>query len=176
MKRCATCSRAATLPASGRTWPMATVQAEFDYVQQAREEGPNIVQAFHDSMAQKGGAPACMWLKMCAPWPTPMAAPSTLASAPIPNSPPVGVPEPERAVRELQTAIAHQLTPQSACTVDTLVTRGKKIIRILVPRGDDPRMRLMTTRSLCARRPRARLPCVTRLSNWSCAAGTGRSR
>src|SRR6185369_6572637 len=57
--------------------------------------------------------------------------------SPDARQPAVGVPEPERAVKELQTAITRQLIPQLACTVDTLTTRGKKIIRILVPRGHD---------------------------------------
>src|SRR5690606_15625926 len=32
-----------------------TTATEFDHVQQAREEGDNIVQAFHESMQQRGG-------------------------------------------------------------------------------------------------------------------------
>ena len=114
-----------------------TVQAEFDYVQQAREEGPNIVQAFHDLMAQKGGRLHAVIEDVCAMANT-NGGTIYVGVSPDPKQSPVGVPEPERAVKELQTAIAHQLTPQSACTVDTLVTHGKKIIRISVPRGDDP--------------------------------------
>jgi predicted HTH transcriptional regulator len=113
------------------------VQAEFDYVQQAREEGPNIVQAFHDSMAQRGGRLHDVVEDVCAMANT-NGGTIYVGVSPDPKQPPAGVMEVERSVRELQTAIAHQLSPQSACTVDTLTTHGKKIIRITVPRGDDP--------------------------------------
>jgi hypothetical protein len=114
-----------------------TVQAEFDYVQQAREEGPNIVQAFHDSMTQKGGRLHDVIEDVCAMVNT-NGGTIYVGVSPDPKQLPVGVLDLERSVKELQTAIMRQLTPQLACTVDTLTTRGKKIIRVLVPRGDDP--------------------------------------
>jgi len=112
------------------------VQAEFDYVQQAREEGPNIVQSFHDAMTQKGGRLHDVMEDVCAMANT-NGGTIYVGVSPDARQPAVGVPEPERAVKELQTAITRQLIPQLACTVDTLMTRGKKLIRILVPRGPD---------------------------------------
>lgn len=114
-----------------------TVQAEFDYVQQAREEGPNIVQAFHDSMSQKGGRLHDVISDVCAMANT-NGGTIYVGVSPDPKQPPVGVFEPERSVKELQTSITRELTPQLAVTVDTLTSHGKKIIRILVPRGVDP--------------------------------------
>ena len=114
-----------------------TVQTDFDYVQQAREEGPNIVQAFHDSMSQRGGRLYEVVSDVCAMANT-NGGTIYVGVSPDPKQPPVGVPEPEQAVKELQSTITRMLTPQLACTVDLHDTHGKKIIRILVPRGDDP--------------------------------------
>jgi hypothetical protein len=38
----------------------------------------------------------------------------------------------------LRLALARMLTPQLECTVDVQTSRGRKVIRVLVPRGDDP--------------------------------------
>ena len=114
-----------------------TVQAEFDYVQQAREEGPNIVQAFHDSMTQRGGRLYEVISDVCAMANT-NGGTVYVGAGTDPKQPPLGVLEPERAIKELQSSMARMLTPQLATTVDTQTTLGKKIIRIIVPRGDDP--------------------------------------
>jgi hypothetical protein len=113
------------------------VQAAFDYVQQAREEGPNIVQAFHESMSQRGGRLNAVVNDVCAMANT-NGGTIYLGLGPDSRQPIAGVPEPERAVKELRTTIARLLTPQLGVTVDLHETQGKKIIRILVPHGDDP--------------------------------------
>jgi hypothetical protein len=112
-------------------------QAEFDYVQQAREEGPSIVLAFHESMAQRGGKLYSVVADVCAMANTNGGTIFVGASA-DPKQEPVGVPDPDQAVRELRLAIARMLTPQLECTVDVQTSRGRKVIRVLVPRGDDP--------------------------------------
>jgi hypothetical protein len=115
----------------------STVQGEFDHVQEAREEGANILQAFHESAQQKGGRQYAVVADACAFANTNGGTIYVGVSA-DPKQPPAGVPDPEQAMRELRSALARMLTPQLAFTVDLQETRGKKIIRILVPRGDDP--------------------------------------
>jgi hypothetical protein len=112
-------------------------QVEFDYVQQAREEGPSIVLAFHESMAQKGGKLYSVVADVCAMANTNGGTIYVGASA-DPKQEPVGVPDSDQAVRELRLAIARMLTPQLECPVDVQASRGRKVIRVLVPRGDDP--------------------------------------
>ena len=55
----------------------------------------------------------------------------------MPSQPIVGVPDHERVINELRSTIARIITPQPGVTVDVQESHGKKIIRILVPRGDD---------------------------------------
>ncbi len=110
---------------------------EFDYVQQAREEGPSIVQSFHEAMTQRGGRLFDVVADVCAFANTNGGTVYVGASA-DPKQRPVGVENAAQAVRELHSAIDRMLTPRLDCTVDTLETKGKTVMRVLVPRGDDP--------------------------------------
>jgi Schlafen, AlbA_2 len=55
-----------------------------------------------------------------------------------PKKPVVGVPEPEQAIAQLEKEISNRLSPPLPLTLDIHDVGGKKIIRVLVPRGDDP--------------------------------------
>ena len=50
----------------------------------------------------------------------------------------VGVQNPEQAVAQLEKEIGKRISPLLTCTVDVHETGGKKVLRVLVPRGDDP--------------------------------------
>jgi histidinol phosphatase-like PHP family hydrolase len=121
-----------------RTRPhTSAAEEEFDYVQQAREEGANIVQSFHESMAQRGGHLYAVIADVCAFANTNGGTIYVGVSA-DPKQRPAGVDKPAEAVQELRSAIDRMLTPSLDCTVDVAETKGKAIIRVLVPRGDDP--------------------------------------
>ncbi len=55
-----------------------------------------------------------------------------------PSKPAVGVPNSAAAIRQLEKEISSKINPRLSCQVDTQQTQGKAIIRVLVPRGDDP--------------------------------------
>ncbi len=112
-------------------------QTEFDYVQQAREEGASIVLAFHESAAQRGGKLYAVVSDVCAMANT-NGGTIYVGASEDPKQSPVGVPDAEAAQRELRSAIARMITPQLECTVDVQNSLGRKIIRVLVPRGEDP--------------------------------------
>ncbi len=121
-----------------RTRPhSASAEMEFDYVQQAREEGANIVQAFHESASAKGGKQYAVIADVCA-FANTNGGTLYVGVGADPKQAPLGVPEPKQAVEELKTAIDRMLAPRLECTVDTQETRGKTILRVIVPRGDDP--------------------------------------
>ncbi len=120
-----------------RTRPHSASEDEFDYVQQAREEGPNIVQDFHESMTQRGGKLYAIVANACAFANTNGGTIYVGVSA-DPKQGPAGVQNPTQAASELQSAIDRMITPHLDCTVDTQETRRKTVLRILVPRGDDP--------------------------------------
>lgn len=121
-----------------RTRPFFPASEEkFDFIQQAREEGPNIVQDFHESMSTHGGKLYAIIADVCAMANT-NGGTLYLGVGPDPKAKVVGVDNPAAAIRQLQKEIAKRISPALACQVDSQETQAKTIIRILVPRGEDP--------------------------------------
>jgi hypothetical protein len=115
----------------------AAKEEVFDFIQNAREEGPSIVQDFHESMVEKGGLLYDIIADVCA-FANTNGGTLYIGIGPDPKAPPVGVPEAARAVVVLDREIGRKIAPAIACTVDVQETRGKQLIRVLVPRGGDP--------------------------------------
>jgi hypothetical protein len=116
-------------------WPAA--EETFDFIQQAQEEGPSINQAFHETMAQRGGRLYAVISDVCALANT-HGGTLYIGLDADPAKPPVGVPNPESALRALEKEIRSRISPPLECQVDTQRTRGKTVLRVLVPRGSDP--------------------------------------
>jgi hypothetical protein len=109
----------------------------FDFIQNAREEGPTIVQAFHESMTEKGGKLYDAIADVCA-FANTNGGTLFIGVGPDPKAPPIGVPEAAKAAAMFEREISRKLTPELPVTVDVQESRGKQIIRVMVPRGDDP--------------------------------------
>jgi hypothetical protein len=54
------------------------------------------------------------------------------------KKPVAGIPAPDQAAAQLDKEISTRITPPLSITIDTHETGGKKILRVLIPRGDDP--------------------------------------
>jgi hypothetical protein len=109
----------------------------FDFIQNAREEGPTIVQAFHESMVEKGGKLYDVIADVCAFANTNGGA-LFIGVGPDPKTPPLGIADAAKAVALLEREIGHKISPALQVTVDVQETRGKQVIRVMVPRGEDP--------------------------------------
>ena len=109
----------------------------FDFIQAAREEGPNIVQDFHEGMTVRGGKLYAIIADVCAFANTNGGTLYVGVSA-DPKKKPAGVAKPEQAIAQLEKEINNRISPPINCTLDVQESGGKKIVRILVPRGDDP--------------------------------------
>jgi len=116
-------------------WPVSDTQ--LDFIQQAREAGPTIVQGFHASMAIRGGELHDVITDVCALANT-NGGTLYVGLSGDPKDPVLGVPNPNKAVDQLQREIAKKITPPINCQVDTQETKGRTVIRVLVPKGDDP--------------------------------------
>lgn len=122
----------------GRTRPYRGGTAQpFDYVQSAREEGASSVQDFHESMTEKGGFLNDVLCDVCAFANTNGGTLYVGASADVKVNP-VGVDNAQSAIPKLQKEIERRITPDFTVTIDTQESRGKTIIRVSIPRGDDP--------------------------------------
>ncbi len=109
----------------------------FDFIQTALEEGPNIVQEFHDSMTVRGGKLYAIIADVCA-FANTNGGTLYIGLGEDPHKPPVGVPESEQGVQQLEKEINNRISPPLNYSMDLQEYKGKKIIRVLVQRGDEP--------------------------------------
>ncbi|UCD99936.1 MAG: putative DNA binding domain-containing protein [Chloroflexota bacterium] len=109
----------------------------YDFIQSAREEGANIVQDFHDSMSVRGGRLYAVIADISA-FANTNGGTLFLGLNADPRKPIAGISKPEQAIAQLDKEIGNRISPQLTCTIDAHKTGGKTILRVLVPRGDDP--------------------------------------
>jgi hypothetical protein len=109
----------------------------FDFIQAALEEGPNIIQDFHESMSSKGGNLFAIVADICA-FANTNGGTLYIGISHELHKPAAGVPDIDRAAAILEKEINNQISPQLHCTIDINEYKGKKILRVLIPRGDDP--------------------------------------
>jgi hypothetical protein len=118
-----------------RTRPYrGTTTAPYDHVLAARQEGPSIVQSFHDSMAQKGGRMYEVITDVCS-FANGNGGTIYIGVSPNAGDKPVGVPNINQAVDQLKAEIHRKITPLIDAHVDVLQTQGVSIIRAQVPPG-----------------------------------------
>jgi PHP family Zn ribbon phosphoesterase len=120
-----------------RTRPYCVSKAPVDYIQMARSEGPTIVQDFHAGYTRRGGRLYAILSDVSA-FANTNGGTLYIGVSPDPQERPAGVSNPSRVVRALQEEIERRITSPLPVTVDVQETQGVKIVRIVVPRGDDP--------------------------------------
>jgi hypothetical protein len=109
----------------------------YDFLQAAREEGSNIVQDFHESMTVRGGKLYAIIADVNA-FANTNGGTLYIGLSGDPRKPVSGVNNPEQLVTQLEKEISNRISPPLQCTVDVHEIGGKKVLRVLVPRGDDP--------------------------------------
>ena len=121
-----------------RTRPHRLVaEPAFDFIHAAREEGANIVQDFHENISVRGGRLYAVIADVCA-FANTNGGNLFLGLSADSRKPVVGVPNPEQAAAQLEKEISDRISPHLKCSIDVHETDGKKVLRVLVPRGDDP--------------------------------------
>lgn len=121
-----------------RTRPRWAASEEvFDFVQQAREDGPSIIQDFHESSTVRGGKRYAIIADVCA-FANTNGGTLFIGSNGDPKNAVVGVSNPQNTIRQLTKEIDTRISPPITCQMDVLSTKSKKVVRVLVPRGEDP--------------------------------------
>jgi hypothetical protein len=120
-----------------RSRPYRPTHAPFDHIQAAREEGSNIVQSFHESYTRRGGRLYAIVADVCAFANTNGGTVYVGASADKRRKP-SGVSDPSGAVSTVRQEVERKITPPVNVSIDVQETGGTKIVRIGIPRGDDP--------------------------------------
>lgn len=108
----------------------------YDFIQNALEEGPNIIQDFHETMTVRGGKLYNILADVCSFANTNGGTLYIGLGAEAGKTPP-GIPEAEQAISILEKEINSRISPPLQCTIDIHEVKGKKILRVLVPRGED---------------------------------------
>ncbi|MBN2003438.1 MAG: putative DNA binding domain-containing protein [Anaerolineae bacterium] len=110
----------------------------FDFIQAAREEGPNIVQEFHEQYGRRGGYQDTIIADVCAFANTNGGA-LYIGVADDPKKPPIGVGvNPTRLINQFIKEIEERISPMVDVKVDAQETQGVKVLRIVVPSGAEP--------------------------------------
>ncbi len=121
-----------------RTRPYRPEAHPFDHIQAAREEGPNIVQEFHERYSRRGGYQDAIIADACA-FANTNGGTLYVGVPSDPTKPPTGVgASPTRVINLFKREIETRITPLLEVNVDQQETQSIKIVRIVVPHGDDP--------------------------------------
>lgn len=109
----------------------------FDFIQSALEEGPNLIQDFHESMTVRGGKLYAVIADICA-FANTNGGTLYIGISNDPHKPTVGISETDLGIQQLEKEINNRISPPLHYSLDIQEHKGKKIIRVLIQRGDDP--------------------------------------
>lgn len=106
-----------------------------DYVQQARDEGPSVIQAFHESIDRPDALRAVI-NDICA-FANTNGGTLYIGVAPEKRKPPLGVQDTRAAMALLEREVRNAILPTVAIDMDAQETQGKQVIRVQVPFGEE---------------------------------------
>jgi len=118
------------------TRPYRAARAPFDHVRAAREQGPNIVQSFHESMSRQGGRLHKVLCDVVA-FANTKGGTIYIGVSASRKGPPAGIANPEEAIATLRAEVQRKVTPPLQVAIDTLESQGKQVLRVVVPEGPD---------------------------------------
>lgn len=116
-------------------WP--ATEETFDYIQRARDDGPSINQDFHESMTVRGGRLYKIIADVCA-FANSNGGTLYIGVPADAKKEPVGIAKIKPSVDQLQKELSKRISPALDVQVDSMKTRGKTVIRVIIPRGEDP--------------------------------------
>lgn len=120
-----------------RTRPhRVTAEPVSDFIHMAQEEGPNIIQDFHESVSVRGGKRYEILADVCA-FANTNGGTLYLGLMPDPSKPVIGIPDAEQVIAQMEKEISNRISPELSVSFDIHEVSGKKIIRALIPRGED---------------------------------------
>jgi hypothetical protein len=113
-----------------------TEEPVFDFIQVARDEGANIIQDFHESISVRSGKLYAVLSDICA-FANTNGGTLFVGLSVDPKIEPVGITNSEQAIKQLEKEVQNRISPPLKLSFDIQKFKGKEIIRILVPRGEE---------------------------------------
>lgn len=111
-------------------------QTPFDYIKEARKQGPNIVQCFHETFSPKPGRLAAI-VNDVAAFANTNGGTVYVGVAANPKAPVKGVDKPEEAAELIRREMQKAITPPVDVAVEVRSSEGKKVLEIKVPKGTE---------------------------------------
>lgn len=118
-----------------RTRPARAADKPFDPLVAAREEGPTILQSFHESANKRSGKLTAILADVCAFANT--AGGVIYVGAGPRNDKPKGLANIKQVEEEMRTDLSERLTPPLPVKIDQFQSQGANILRLRVPKGDN---------------------------------------
>jgi PHP family Zn ribbon phosphoesterase len=118
------------------TRPYRSTRDPYDHIQAAREEGPSIVQSFHEFMAKRNGYMYNIVADVGAMANT-NGGTIYIGVSDNPKKKPVGVERIAQEIEHLYDEIDAKISPKLEVEIDAQESQGIPIVRIRVPRGPD---------------------------------------
>ena len=112
-------------------------QPAYDFIRDARQEGATFVQDFHDKITVRGGYLYSIIADVCA-FANSNGGILYLGLSAEKGKSFEGVPRPKHGVEKLKSEISKRISPELECKFEIQETEGKKVIKIMIPRGEDP--------------------------------------
>ena len=119
-----------------RSRPYNPDDTPLDYVQSARQEGPTVVQSFHESVTRKAGRLSAIVADVCA-FANTNGGTVYVGLTADPKKAPTGISDTKSTIATLQNEISTLISPTLNVEIDTQETQGKTIIRVQVPLGEE---------------------------------------
>jgi hypothetical protein len=118
-----------------RTRPARPKDKPFDVLTVASEEGPSIVQSFHESAAKTGGKLDAVLADICAFANT--AGGTIFVGLSTRKDGPRGVARPKQVEEQIKEALEQRLTPPLDIRLETIKSDDASIVRVRVPKGSE---------------------------------------
>jgi len=112
-------------------------QPAYDFIREARQEGATFMQDFHEKITVRGGNLYSIIANVCA-FANSNGGTLYLGLSADPDKDVEGIPRPNQGVEKLQAEIDKRISPELACKFEVLETQGKKVIQVMIPKGEDP--------------------------------------
>ena len=118
-----------------RTRPARPADMPFDAVASAREEGPTLVQSFHESASQRGGRLTTILNDICAFANT--SGGTVFVGVGQRKGKPKGLSDPTQVQTQIEEALSSRLTPPLKPTIEVIESEGAKILKVETAKGAD---------------------------------------
>lgn len=112
-------------------------QPAYDFIREARQEGATFMQDFHDKTSVRGGYLYSIIADVCA-FANSNGGTLYLGLSGDPEADFEGITRPNQGIEKLQAEIDNRISPELTCKFEVLETQGKKVIQVMIPKGEDP--------------------------------------